>query len=160
MGNALVDRNLVRIAHCWRPLLKRPVFIGVTGSAGKTTTKELLLGVLSHRWRGVGNPSTQNMLPHVAQTILTVGRKHDFCAIELSESMPGEMDEPLALLHPEVGIVTVVGNDHLAAFDSIDALAAEMGKLVEHLPAQGTAILNADDARVLAMALNLSLIHI
>ncbi len=154
LGDAFVDRTIVKIAHRWRPLLKKPVFIGISGSAGKTTTKELLLGVLSHRWRGVGNPSTQNMLPHVAQTILTVGRKHDFCAIELSESMPGEMDEPLALLQPEVGIVTVVGNDHLAAFGSIDALAAEMGKLVEHLPNTGTAVLNADDARVRGMALN------
>ena len=154
LGNALVDRNLVKLAHCWRPLLKKPVFIGVTGSAGKTTTKELLLGVLSHKGTGVGTPATQNLLPDVAKTILSVRQKHCFCVVELSESRPGEMDEPLALLKPDVAIVTVVENDHLSAFDSIAALAAEMGVLVARLPATGTAVLNADDARVLAMAAN------
>ncbi len=154
LGNALVDRAIVRIAHRWRPHLKEPVFIGVTGSAGKTTTKELLLGVLSRKGPGVGNPATQNLLPDVAKTILSARRKHRFCVVELSESRPGEMDEPLALLQPDVAIVTVVENDHLAAFDSIAALAAEMGELVARLPATGTAVLNADDARVLAMAAN------
>ena len=130
LGNALVDRNLVKLAHCWRPLLKKPVFIGVTGSAGKTTTKELLLGVLSHKGTGVGTPATQNLLPDVAKTILSVRRKHCFCVVELSESRPGEMDEPLTLLQPDVGIVTEVENDHLAAFDSIAALAAERGDII------------------------------
>ncbi|MBL0209225.1 MAG: hypothetical protein IPP84_15195 [Propionivibrio sp.] len=154
LGNALVDRAIVGIAHRWRPHLKEPVFIGVTGSAGKTTTKELLLEVLSRKGPGVGNPATQNLLPDVAKTILSARQKHRFCVVELSESRPGEMDEPLALLQPDVAIVTVVENDHLAAFDSIAALAAEMGELVARLPATGTAVLNADDARVLAMAAN------
>ena len=109
---------------------------------------------MSHKGPGVGNPATQNLLPDVAKTILSARRKHCFCVVELSESRPGEMDEPLALLKPDVAIVTVVENDHLSAFDSIAALAAEMGVLVARLPATGTAVLNADDARVLAMAAN------
>lgn len=152
LGDPLVDRTLVRIAYLWRPFLRKPVFIGITGSLGKTTTKDLLLEVLSPTGRGVGTPGTFNVLPWLAKTILSVRPTHNFCVVELSESMPGEMDQPLALLQPSVAIVTLVGSDHLAAYDSIDALAGEMGKLVASLPATGCAVLNADDARVLAMA--------
>lgn len=156
LGDRLVDRAIVKLAHRWRPRLKKPVFIGITGSAGKTTTKELLLGLLSHRGQGVGTSASLNAPPEVAKIILRVRRKHDFCVAELSEAKPGAMDPPLALLQPSVGIVTIVGNDHLAAYDSIDALVAEMAKLVASLPATGTAVLNADDARVLALAANCS----
>lgn len=152
LGDPLVDRITVKMARRWRPLLKRPIFIGITGSLGKTTTKDLLLEVLSHTGRGVGTPGTFNLLPSLAKTILGVRPTHRFCVVELSESMPGEMDQPLALLQPSVAIVTLVGSDHLAAYDSVDALAGEMGKLVASLPATGCAVLNADDARVLAMA--------
>ncbi len=152
LGEALVDRTMIKLARRWRPLLKKPVFIGIAGSAGKTTTKELLLGILSHKRQGVGNPGTFNMLQHVAQTILRVRRTHDFCVAELHEGTPGEMAQQLSLLQPDVGIVTIIGNDHLAAFDSIAALSAEMGELIARLPVTGTAVLNADDARVLAMA--------
>lgn len=156
LGDALVDRTIVRIARKWRPFLKRPVFIGISGSAGKTTTKELLLGVLSHKRRGVGNPASLNAFPEVAKTVLRVRPKHDFCVTELSEDKPGAMDQPLALLNPSIGIVTVIGDDHATAYQSRDDVATEIGKLVASLPATGTAVLNADDETVLAMATHCS----
>jgi len=152
VGDQRLDRAIVRLAQAWRPHLHKPVFIGIAGSAGKTTTKELLQGVLSHRRRGLANPSSLNALPEVAKVVLRLRPSHDFCIAELSEDKPGIMDAPLALLRPSVGIVTVIGNDHWSAFGSRDGIARETGKLVAALPASGTAVLNADDAAVLAMA--------
>jgi aminoacyl-tRNA hydrolase len=152
VGDGLVDATFVKVAHRWRRLLRRPVCIGITGSAGKTTTKELMLGMLSAARRGSGNPGTLNALPEIAKTLLRVRPTDDFCVAELDETRPGELDEVLALLRPRVGIVTVVGSDHWSAYGSREAIAAEIGKLVAALPATGTAVLNADDGLIHAMA--------
>ena len=152
VGDQRLDRTIVRLAQAWRPHLHKPVFIGIAGSAGKTTTKELLHGVLSYRRRGLSNPSSLNALPEVAKVVLRLRPSHDFCITELSEDRPGIMDAPLALLRPSIGIVTVIGNDHWSAFGSRDGIAREVGKLVAALPVSGTAVLNADDEAVLSMA--------
>jgi UDP-N-acetylmuramoyl-tripeptide--D-alanyl-D-alanine ligase len=152
IGEQNADRIYVDAARRWRPLLKTALFIGIAGSASKTTTKELLLGVLSQKGRGIGNPASLNMIAEVAKTILRTRRSHDFCVTELDEQRPGALDGPLGLLQPSIGIVTMIGNDHWSAFQSRDAIAAEVGKLVACLPTTGTAVLNADDERVLAMA--------
>ncbi|MDP2323697.1 MAG: aminoacyl-tRNA hydrolase [Gammaproteobacteria bacterium] len=154
VGDVRLDRAIVKAAQAWRAYLHKPVFIGIAGSAGKTTTKELLHGVLSYRRRSVANPSSLNALPEVAKVVLRLRPSHDFCIAELSEDKPGIMDAPLALLRPDIGIVTVIGNDHWSAFGSRDDIAKEVGKLVATLPVDGTAVLNADDAVVLAMAKN------
>ncbi|MBK8744499.1 aminoacyl-tRNA hydrolase [Propionivibrio sp.] len=151
-GDQSVDRLCVTCAKNWRPLLKKPVFIGICGSAGKTTTKELLLGVLSHTRRGTANPASLNAPPEIAKTILRVRRNHDFCVTELSEDKPGVLDVPLALLEPDIGIVTIVGDDHSSKDYPREAIATEISKLIAALPATGTAVLNADDPLVLAMA--------
>lgn len=153
-GDHHIDRLLVNLGRIWRPLLTKPVFIGITGSAGKSTTKELLVGVLSYRGRGVANPGTLNMVAEVAKTILQATPWHSFCISEVGAPKPGSMDEPLALLQPSVGIVTVIANDHLAAYGSREAIAAEKGKLISTLPAKGTAVLNADDELVVSMLNN------
>ena len=154
LGGDFTNRCLVRMAQCWRSMLKKPVFIGIAGSAGKTTTKELLLGILSQRGRGIGNHGSVNSLHQVAKTILRVRPKHDFCVAELSEDAPGVMDAKLAPLQPSIGIVTVIGDDHWSAFHSREGIAKEVCKLVAALPATGTAVLNADDELVLAMRVN------
>jgi aminoacyl-tRNA hydrolase len=152
VGDERVDRAIVSAAQTWRPHLKTPVFVGIAGSAGKTTTKELLEVVLSYSRRGLANPSSLNALPEVAKVVLRLRPSHDFCIAELSEDKPGIMDAPLALLRPSIGVVTVVGNDHWSAFGSRDAISKEIGKLIAVLPEHGTAILNADDDQVMAMA--------
>ena len=154
LGEDFTDRCFVKMAERWRPYLKKPVFIGIAGSVGKTTTKELLLGVLSHTGRGIGNRGTLNILHQVAKTILRVRPKHDFCVAELDEGAPGVMDAKLALLRPSIGIVTVIGDDHWSAFHSREEIAAEVSKLVASLPATGAAVINADDERVFAMRAN------
>ena len=153
-GDDLVDRAIVRIAPHWRRFLKKPIFIGVTGSVGKTTTKELLLGMLGRSGRGVGTVGSLNNLDATAQAMMRLRPSDAFFAAELSEDKPGVMDRQVALLQPDVGIVTIVGFDHWSAFESREAIAAEMGKLIAALPATGTAVLNADDELVVAMAAN------
>jgi len=152
VGDQVVDRTTIKIAQRWRHVLKKPLFIGITGSAGKTTTRGLLLGILAQTRRGTGTRPHFNRPTEVAATILRLRPAHDYCVAELSEGRPGEMDAAVALLQPGIGIVTVVGNDHWSAYGSRDALAAEMRKLVASLPATGTAVLNSDDKLVMAMA--------
>jgi UDP-N-acetylmuramoyl-tripeptide--D-alanyl-D-alanine ligase len=154
VGDASVDRVIVKVAGFWRARLSRPLFIGIAGSAGKTTTKELLQGILSYKKCGQANPSSLNALPEVAKTILRTHQTDDFCITELSEDRPGIMDAPLALLQPSIGIVTVVKNDHWSAFNSRASIGQEIGKLIAALPATGTAVLNADDELVMAMLAN------
>lgn len=152
IGDERIDRVIVHAARIWRPALRRPQFIGIAGSAGKTTTKELLQRMLSLRLHGISNPFSLNALPEVAKVVLRLRPSHDFCITELSEDRPGIMDQPLSLLRPDIGIVTVVGRDHWSAFNSKETIAREIGKLVSALPAHGTAVLNADDEMVSAMA--------
>src|SRR5436190_4291596 len=79
LGDRVVDRSIENIARCWRQILRKPVFVGIAGSAGKTTTKELLLGVLGSRNRGTGNPGSLNRATEVARTLLRARPKDDFC---------------------------------------------------------------------------------
>ena len=152
LGDRVVYGSVLLVAPYWRRLMCRPVYIAVIGSAGKTTAKELMLGMLALRGSGVGNPGSYNNLETIAIALLRLRPWHVFFVTELSEDRPGVMDRPLALLRPSVGIVTVVKDDHMAAFESRESLAQEMCKLVTSLPAAGTAVLNADDERVLVMA--------
>ncbi len=154
LGDELPDRMMIAAARRWRPFLRKPVFVGIGGSVGKTTTKELLVGILSLDGRGTANPASLNALAEVAKTLLRARPRHSFCVAELSEDKPGLMDAPLALLKPHIGIVTVAGNDHSSVDYPREAIAREMGKLIASLPPNGTAVLNADDDRVLAMAEN------
>ena len=129
---------LLKAAPPWRALLKKPVFIGVTGSVGKTTTKELLLGVLGSKGRGIGTVGSMNNIDATAQALLRLRRNDNFFVAELSEDKPGVMNDQLTLLRPSIGIVTVVGNDHWSAFGSREAIADEMRKLIASLPLAGS----------------------
>jgi UDP-N-acetylmuramyl pentapeptide synthase len=128
------------------------IFVGVTGSAGKTTTKELIAAVLARRWSGSRNPGSHNTSHWVSRTVLAVRPGDGYCVQELGASGPGTLDAPIAVLRPRVAVITNVGGDHRSAFRTLDATATEKGKLVSAVPAHGLAVLNADDPRVLAMA--------
>ena len=143
-----------RLVTLYRPLLRHVVFIGVTGSCGKTTAKELIAGVLGSKFKGKKTPDTDNQPWHIALTVLSVKPKDDFCVHEIGvgkRAQQGIFDKALELVRPQIGVVTNIGTDHISAFGTIDAIAAQKGRLIEALPARGTAVLNADDQRVLAM---------
>ena len=131
-----------------------PRVVGITGSSGKTTTKELVAAVLSRRYavfRNYGNYNDRYGLP------IALGQldsEHEVAVLELACDGLDEIRDLTALTRPHIGVVTAVNETHLAYLGSLDAIAAEKGRLVEALPpAQegGVAILNYDDPRVRAM---------
>lgn len=149
---SLYDRGLYRFTVMHRRRLRNTVFVGVTGSVGKSTTKDLIAGVLErHLSRGRKSPGSLNWPEDMARVVLGARRSDAFCVVEMSGHGPGAMDLPLRLVQPTVGVVTSIGSDHLTAFKSRDAIAQEKGKLIRSLPPNGIAILNTDDPRVLAM---------
>lgn len=138
----------------YRALLHRVIFIGVTGSSGKTTAKELLHAVLATQYQGQKSVGNYNRPPSLARTILRVRPWHKFCVLEIAictrEGLI-PLEVPVGLARPKIGIVTAVGKEHLSAFKTIEAIAAEKAKLVAALPPNGTAVLNVDDPHVRAM---------
>jgi UDP-N-acetylmuramoyl-tripeptide--D-alanyl-D-alanine ligase len=128
----------------------KATFVAVTGSSAKTTTVALLSHILS----GTAKVKTQagdNGLLSTLQTLGNVRREHDYVVCEIGAAGPGTLKPIFDLIKPSVGIVTLVGLEHYTAFRSKEAVAKEKGALVEVLPQSGLAILNKDDARVLAM---------
>lgn len=142
------------IVSIYRLSLRRAVFIGVTGSCGKTTTKEMIAAVLSSQFKGHKSHANDNTLIGVIQTILRTRREYNFCVQEFTVGRLGEaisLEKQFEMFKPQMGVVTTVGDDHISAHGSREAIAAEKGKLIAALPYNGTAILNADDPLVLAM---------
>jgi UDP-N-acetylmuramyl pentapeptide synthase len=147
-------RILRSLALAYRAaLLGRVTFIAVTGSTGKTTTKDLIHAILASRLHGRKNAGNENVSIH--RTVLRTSPWHAYCVQEIGVGALGgrrfPIERALALVRPRIGVVTNIGTDHLSTFGSIEGIAAEKGKLVEALPASGTAILNADDPLVRAM---------
>lgn len=137
-----------------RVLLRRVVFIGVTGSTAKTTTKDLIASVLSDRFKGKKSEFNNNQPFAIAQTLLGVRPADDFCVVEvaaLDSTHRRAIDRVIALVHPKIAVVTNIGTDHLSAFGSMESIAAEKSKLVAAVPRDGATILNADDELVAAM---------
>jgi UDP-N-acetylmuramyl pentapeptide synthase len=141
-----------RIAALHRRRLRTTVFVGITGSCGKTTAKELAAAVLARRGPVVASPGSLTSSVRTALTLLDTRRRHAACVVELGVFAPGTLDRSLAILRPSIGVVLAVGTDHWRSFHSKEAIAAEKGKLVAALPPEGTAVLNADDPLVAGMA--------
>ena len=123
--------------------------IGVTGSAGKTTTKEALAAVLGVRFqvlRSAGNLNNEFGMP---LQLLKLEPEHDVAVIEMGMSHIGEIAALARIAHPDWGVITNVGNAHAQNFsDGIAGIARAKYELVQSLPASGVAILNCDDPYV------------
>lgn len=133
--------------------------VGVTGSSGKTSTKDLIGSVLSATGTVVAPPGSFNNEIGHPWTALRADESTDFLVLELSARAPGNIAELAAIAPPRVGVVLNVGTAHLGEFGSRDVIAATKGELIEALPSAaggGVAILNDDDERVSAMALRTS----
>jgi UDP-N-acetylmuramoyl-tripeptide--D-alanyl-D-alanine ligase len=133
--------------------------VGITGSAGKTTTKDLTARVLSTAGpthKSVGNLNNAYGLPKSVLEMVSDGRSasdYRFCVLEMGMSTPGEIRRLTELAPPAVGVVTIVAPVHTEFFeDGIEGVARAKAELVEGIVPGGTAVLNADDERVARMA--------
>jgi UDP-N-acetylmuramoyl-tripeptide--D-alanyl-D-alanine ligase len=126
--------------------------IGVTGSSGKTSTKDLIAAVLAPLGQVVAPPgSFNNELGH-PWTVLRATPDTDFLVLEMSARHPGNIAELAAIAPPSVAVVLNVGTAHLGEFGSRDVIAATKAELPQAVPPSGVVILNVDDAAVAAMA--------
>lgn len=122
--------------------------VGVTGSVGKTTTKELIAALLACRFRvhkSAGNLNNQYGVP---LTLLGLEPQHEVAVVEMAMSAAGEIARLAEIAEPETGVVTNVAPAHLEFFDSVDSIARAKRELVEYLKPPAAAVLNYDDRRV------------
>ncbi len=126
--------------------------VAVTGSVGKTTTKDLMLAVLGRRFRAHASYRSYNNAVGVPHTIIGAHDDTEVLVVELGANAGGEIRDLCAIARPDVGVVTRVASAHTEGFGSIDDVARAKRELVEALPASGFAVLNSDDPRVAAMA--------
>ncbi len=122
--------------------------VGITGSAGKTTTKEAIAHLLATRFRVLKSEGNFNNHFGLPLMLLKLEPEHDIAVIEMGMSHAGEITALSKIALPEIGVVTNVAPVHLEFFASIAEIARAKYELVESLPATGTAILNADDEYV------------
>jgi len=126
--------------------------LGITGSSGKTSTKDLLGQVLATEGPTVSPPGSYNNDIGLPLTVLTADEDTRFLVLEMGARGRGHIARLCRIARPRIGVVLNVGSAHLGEFGSADGIAAAKGELVEALDDQGTAVLNADDPRVIGMA--------
>ena len=142
---------LQALAAYWRAKYHLKV-IGVTGSLGKTTCKELTAAVLGGTFAVLKSEANLNTEIGLPLTLLQLRPQHQRAVLEMGMYGPGEIRFLCQIARPQMGVVTNVGPIHLERLGSLEAIAAAKAELVESLPHDGTAFLNADDPLVAAMA--------
>jgi UDP-N-acetylmuramoyl-tripeptide--D-alanyl-D-alanine ligase len=120
--------------------------VAVTGSNGKTTTKDMVGSVLAQRWYALKTESNFNNRIGVPATLFRLTSRHEAAVIEMGVDQQGQTTRLCEIVRPTIGIITNIGPDHLEFFGSMEGSAQAKAELLDFLPADGAAILNADDA--------------
>ncbi|MGH9397082.1 MAG: UDP-N-acetylmuramoyl-tripeptide--D-alanyl-D-alanine ligase [Terriglobia bacterium] len=141
------EQALQRLASAVRRRWGGPL-IGITGSTGKTTTKEMIAAVLGRRFRVLKSAGNLNNHFGVPLTLLRLTPEHEVAVVEMAMSAPGEIARLASLAGPQTGVVTNVAPAHLEFFDSVESIARAKRELIERLEPPEAAILNHDDERV------------
>jgi UDP-N-acetylmuramoyl-tripeptide--D-alanyl-D-alanine ligase len=150
----LVENTLIalqQIARFWRRKLDLRV-IGITGSVGKSTTKEVIAEVLEQRYHTLKSPGNMNNEIGLPLTILRLSRGYERAVLEMGFYVPGEITFLCDIALPEIGVVTNIGTVHAERAGSQEDIFRGKSELVQALPANGVAVLNLDDPWVRKMA--------
>ncbi|KIH77945.1 UDP-N-acetylmuramoyl-tripeptide--D-alanyl-D-alanine ligase [Geoalkalibacter ferrihydriticus] len=139
-------RALGDLAAAWRQGFEGPL-VAVTGSSGKTTTKEMLACILEQTGVGLKTEGNFNNLIGVPLTLFKLEPQHRWAVIEMGMSARGEIARLSEIARPRIGVITNIGPAHLETLQGVEGVARAKGELFASLPAGGTAIVNADDPR-------------
>ena len=148
-------RGMGDLAAEWRRRFDIPV-IGVTGSNGKTTVKEMLGAILELTGPGLKTSGNLNNLIGLPQMLFQLRPEHRWAVLEMGMSEPGEIDRLAAIAAPRVGIVLNALPAHLQSMGTVEAVAAAKGELLYRISDGGLAVVNADDSRVASLSQNAS----
>lgn len=140
------------LARSHRMRFREIPLVGITGSSGKTSTKELLSVLLSRGRRVLRNPGNRNNLIGMPLALLALSAQDDVAVLEMGSNRPGEIGRLASIAAPDIGIVTNIGPAHLEGLGSLEGVSREKGDLFRALGESGTAIVNAADLRVVREA--------
>src|SRR6516165_7428941 len=136
---------LTRAAGSWRASFDGPL-IGVAGSNGKTTAKEMTAAILAAAGACLATRGNLNNHIGVPLTLLRLTPEHRFAVIEMGANHAGEVAALVAIARPTIGLITNAGAEHLEGFGSLEGVARAEGEMVAGLPEEASAVINADDA--------------
>ena len=140
---------MAKIAGACRDKLDIPV-VGITGSSGKTTAKEMCAAVLSQKYNTLKTEKNFNNELGVPLTLFRIGPEHGAAVVELGINHFGEMSRLGAMAKPDIAVYTLIGRSHLEALGDLDGVLRAKGELVEHMPPDGMLIVNGDDEKLAA----------
>jgi len=148
-GGAVIEvddplRALADIARCWRERCATTV-VAITGSNGKTSTKEMAWAIVARRHRCFRTPGNFNNLIGVPLSLCMLQPEHETAILELGMSERGELSSLCAMSKPSIGLITNIGPSHLEQLKTLETVAAAKAELFESLPQNGSAIVNRDD---------------
>jgi UDP-N-acetylmuramoyl-tripeptide--D-alanyl-D-alanine ligase len=144
-------RALGDTARYWRDRFSIPV-IGITGSNGKTTAKEMIAFLLEERFRVLRSPGNFNNLVGLPLTLLGLEPTHEVAVVEMGTNRPGEIRRLTEIARPTVGIITNIGQAHLEGMGSMETLVEEKGALFRAVAPDGTLVVNTSDPHVASLA--------
>ena len=144
-----VRSAMAKIAGECRDKLDIPV-VGITGSSGKTTAKEMCAAVLSQKYNTLKTEKNFNNELGVPLTLFRIGPEHGAAVVELGINHFGEMGRLGAMAKPDIAVYTLIGRSHLEALGDLDGVLRAKGELVEHMPPDGLLIVNGDDEKLAA----------
>src|SRR5579859_5174238 len=157
VATIVVEDTRIALQRYARFLLEQwhPTVIAVTGSTGKTSTKEAIAAVLSSNFATFKSWQNYNDLLGLPLSLGRLEERHEYAVLELACDHPGEIRELCQIARPSIGVLTNISPTQLQYFGTVERLAAELCTLLTSLPQTGTAIVNADDILICNMISNL-----
>jgi len=150
VATVVVENTRSALQKYARAILERwhPIVIAVTGSIGKTSTKEAVASVLASSFSTFRSWQNYNDLLGLPLSLGRLEEQHEYAVLELSCDHPGEISDLCRIVRPQIGILTNISPTQLQYFGDMQSLAAEFGTLFTYLPEEGSAVFNQDDALI------------